>query len=108
MGAILTIDLGTTLFKLSLFDQTGRLIALVRVTPPIAKPTAGRWELSPVDLRRSVVEGIARLRVDAGRMVDAVEAVSFATQANSFVLMDAKNTPLTPLILWPDERAAAM
>ena len=37
-----------------------------------------------------------------------VEAVTFATQTNSFVLLDAEDRPLTPLILWPDRRAAQL
>jgi xylulokinase len=31
--------------------------------------------------------------------------VTFATQTNSFVLLDAEDRPLTALILWPDRRA---
>ncbi len=31
-----------------------------------------------------------------------MEAVTFATQTNSFLLLDADNRPLTPIILWPD------
>ena len=38
----------------------------------------------------------------------AVEAVTFATQTNSFVLLDAACRPLTPIILWPDSRAAGL
>src|SRR4029079_16194067 len=35
-----------------------------------------------------------------------VAAVSFATQANSFVLLGERDEPLTPIVLWSDQRAA--
>jgi xylulokinase len=34
--------------------------------------------------------------------------MSFATQANSFVLLDERAEALTPIVLWPDERAAEL
>ena len=35
-----------------------------------------------------------------------IEAVAYSSQANSFLLLDERDRPLTPLILWPDRRAA--
>ena len=46
------------------------------------------------------------LRERAGGQWAEVEAVTFATQTNSFLLLDANTRPLTPIILWPDRRAA--
>ena len=34
MARILTIDLGTTYFKISLFDRSGRLCDTCRIAPP--------------------------------------------------------------------------
>jgi xylulokinase len=105
MARILVIDLGTTYFKISLFDRDGRLCDSCRIAPAVAGGESGRAEL-PIDaFRTAVAQGIAELRDRAGGLAD-VEAVTFATQTNSFVLLEADNRPLTPIILWPDSRAA--
>jgi xylulokinase len=106
MAKILTIDLGTTYFKTSLFDRSGRLCDTCRMAPPTAAAQAGWLELSGDGFCGVMARGIAELRTRAGGDLSDVEAVTFATQANSFLLLDAEDRPLTPLILWPDRRAA--
>jgi xylulokinase len=107
MAKFLTFDLGTTLYKVALFDEAGRLLAVRHVTPPVLHPTPGWWELDPRDPWRPLIEATRQLRqqIDA---FDDVVAVSFATQANSFVLLDEHDEALTPIILWPDQRAAEL
>jgi xylulokinase len=56
----------------------------------------------------SIEQGLTALRACDGCSFDDVAAITFATQTNSFVLLDANDRPLTSLILWPDERAKAM
>ena len=56
----------------------------------------------------AIAEGIAELRGPRRGGLADVEAVTFATQTNSFVLLDADDRPLTPFILWPDRRAAEL
>ena len=100
-----TIDLGTTYFKISLFDRNGRLCDTCRIAPPIVAPRDGYMELPADAFGNVIARGIAELRSRAGGDLSDVEAVTFATQTNSFVLLDAEDRPLTPLILWPDRRA---
>jgi xylulokinase len=102
---ILTIDLGTTYFKISLFDREGGMCHTHKFAPPVVAPRAGYMELPCEDLAGSLAQGIAEIRNRAGGDLENVEAVTFATQTNSFALLDAENRPLTPLILWPDRRA---
>ena len=104
---ILAIDLGTSYFKGCLFDQRGRIVA--RVQRPLAKqaPLPGHCELNPEWFRRTIAEVIAELGSTADGLAD-VAAVTFATQTNSFLLLDQNERPLTPIILWPDERARPM
>jgi len=105
VAKILSIDLGTTYFKISLFDREGRLCDTLRIAPPIVAPHEGYMELPADALGNVIVQGIAELRGRAGGDLSDVEAVTFATQTNSFVLLDADDRPVTPLILWPDRRA---
>lgn len=107
-GKILAIDLGTTYYKVSLFDRSGRLCQTCRIAPEIQNGPDGRMEMTAEAFRDAVQRGIDRLRGEtAGGLAD-VAAVTFATQTNSFVLLDADGNPLTPIILWPDQRAASL
>src|SRR5947207_13644924 len=107
MAKFLTFDLGTTLFKVALFDEAGRLLAVRRVTPPVLLSKAGWSELHPRRLQPTLVDAARELREEIGGFGDVV-AVSFATQANSFVLLDERGEALTPIVLWPDQRAAEL
>src|SRR5437868_11069136 len=107
MAKFLTFDLGTTLYKVALFDDAGRLLAVRRVKPFVLHPRPGWWELDPRTFQRPLVEAARELR-DAMGGFDDVAAVTFATQANSFVLLDEHDEALTPIVLWPDQRAAEL
>ena len=107
MSYFLGIDLGTSYFKAGIFDKAGHLKGLGRQYVP--KNTDGeRCELS-IDafwktIRRCLDEAIQM----AGISVTTIRSISYSTQVNSFILLDACQQPLTPLILWPDKRASGM
>jgi xylulokinase len=102
---VLALDLGTTCFKGALIDRDGRIRGLGRVL--VEKDCGGgRCEL-PVErfwrtLRRAVEHSLRQ----AGANVRDIRAISYSSQANSFLLLDEGKEPVTPLILWPDLRAA--
>lgn len=108
MPQVLTLDLGTTNFKACLFDEHGQLVALHRQSPVLAQNLPGTWELNP----RVFFDTVQNIIHEVGRQsptgLNAVEAITFATQANSFILLDQNKQPLTPLILWPDARATEL
>lgn len=104
-AVILAFDLGTTNLKAALFDEAGRLIAVERCpTPAIA--TFGRVEL-PVDRLCDHLTGLVQ-RLGTRADLQSVRGISFASQANSFALLDDQNKPLTPIILWTDDRARSI
>lgn len=104
MGKVLTFDLGTTYFKVCLFDEATRLVAQHRIAVPVERPTPGRCEL-PVDIFcRCLVNAVHEVGRRACGLSD-VTRVSFASQANSFTLLDEDSQPLLPVLLWTDERA---
>jgi xylulokinase len=108
MSKILAIDLGTTYLKMMRFDRGDGSYEVRQFDLPLRRDPAGRLEL-PVDAFETVLTRGFKEFQDrtAGGLAD-VEAVAFATQTNSFVLLDAKDRPLTPIILWPDVRAAEL
>lgn len=104
MSRILTFDLGTTCFKACVFDEAGQLLALARAATPIVSPQAG-WSEIPVEAFIGVLTGLVdELRGCDRAAVDGATAISFATQTNSFLLLDGDDRPLTPIIVWNDRR----
>ena len=105
MGFYLGIDLGTTYFKVGIHDDSGRLCGLGREAVP-KRVEGGRCELPVSDFWSTLKICIARALSDAKLAAGDITAVSYSSQANSFVLLDYCGEPLTNLILWPDRRAA--
>ena len=105
---ILTFDLGTSYFKFALVDRRGQLVEMCRIRPPLHDERPNIMELDARAFADILVDGVAQLEQRAPGSLASVKAVTFATQTNSFVLLDAGCRPLTPIILWPDERAAEL
>ena len=108
MAKILAIDLGTTYFKFALLDRSGRLCDTCRIEPPMAETETGRMELAADAFADAIGRGIAELRNRADSSLAHIAAITFATQTNSFLLLDDGDQPLTPIILWPDRRAESL
>lgn len=105
MGFYLGIDLGTSYFKAGVFDENGNLKGLGR---QFVKKEVGDGSICelPVPvfwgtLRACIGEAVQK----SGISPKEITAVSYSSQANSFILLDENDKPLTPLILWPDKRA---
>ena len=98
------IDLGTSYFKAGIYDDAGKLCGLGRVAVP--KVVAGdRCELPVEDFRDALRGCLAGALAEAGIGAADLAGLSYSSQANSFLLLDADGNPLTPMILWPDRRA---
>ena len=104
MSRYMGIDLGTTYFKAGVYDADGRLCGLGRESVPKVCEGA-RCELPVADFWKAVQNAISQALSDAGIPASAIDAVSYSSQANSFVLLDASLEALTPLVLWSDTRA---
>jgi xylulokinase len=105
MGLLLGIDLGTSYFKVGLFDPDGTLRGLGRVAVAAESPAPGRVELPTAlfwhRLRAGVRDALAQAQADPGE----ISGVSYSSQANTFVLLDGQGRELTPLVFWNDQRA---
>ena len=105
MEYYLGIDLGTSYFKAGLFDQHGRLKALGRQFVKKESDNGLTCELSVSGFRDTLKACVGEALLLADANISEVKAVSYASQANSFILLDQENDPVTPFILWPDKRA---
>jgi xylulokinase len=60
VSLLLGIDLGTSYFKVGLFDETGQLRGLGRVAVAKAEPQAGFCELAAAEFWRLLREALAQ------------------------------------------------
>ena len=106
MTTVLSLDLGTTFFKATLTDDTGQMLAVARRPTPIQRPRPDQRQIHAEDMYDTIANLVHELNRQAPRQLQSVAAISFATQTNSFVLLDENDRPLTPIILWNDERGS--
>ncbi len=104
MEYVLGIDLGTSYFKVGLFDKDMNMRGLGRVA--LEKDTQGNSECElPIErFWETLKKGLSIACEQAGADQSDIVAMSYSSQADSFVLLDENYTPLTPLVLWPDNR----
>ena len=104
MSLLLGIDLGTSYFKVGLFDDAGQLKGLGRVAVPKTAPAPGQCELAVEDFWRALRTGLSEALTQAGAVAGEIGAMSYSSQASTFLLLDERDEPLTPLIVWIDAR----
>ncbi len=104
MALLLGIDLGTSYFKVGLFAPDGALRGLGRVPVACHAPAPGRSELAAEDFWRTLREGLALALAEAGAAPGDIAGLSYSSQASTFLLLDARDRPLTPLVSWVDAR----
>lgn len=105
MSCILTFDLGTTYFKACVFNDAGELRGCARLPTPIDQPQPGFAQIDPSHFHQAIHQLACQLQTLCPDDWQRIKYISFATQANSFLLMDALDQPLTPIIVWTDRRA---
>ncbi len=100
MPYVLGCDLGTSYFKVSLVDEHGNCVGSGRVRTPkrqegsevLVHPEAF-WEALRTCFSQAVEEGGIDLR--------EIDALSYGSQATSFILADGDGKPVSDLYLWP-------
>ncbi len=77
---VLAIDLGTSYFKVCLFDNSLRLLAHQRVPAPVEMKAPGRCEMPVPAFERCIAMAVLKLARAVGSLSD-VKLISFASQA---------------------------
>ncbi len=107
---ILTVDLGTSVTKVTVWGEDGR-IAGGRSSLVSNYTVDNRAEQDPASWWPSVVAACdaarSSLGADAARVFGAIGALGFAAARQTFVPVAADATPLGPALLWSDRRAGA-
>ena len=104
---ILTIDMGTTAFKASLIDCSGREIAGATEEYQILTPGPGLAEMEVSEYIRIFKAATSRVIHKAAVSLDEIVTMGISCQAETSVFLDEQNRPVRPAIVWCDNRASA-
>ena len=100
---VLGIDIGTGGTRAVLIDAEGAVIAAETADhPPFASPNPGWAEQDPDDWWRAAVTAVKK--VVAKFPADSIAAIGLTGQMHGSVLLDKRDLPLRPALLWCDQR----
>lgn len=97
--AVAGIDVGTTGSKCCVYDENGVFLTET-FAPYQGRADAGTYELDA----EQIWEGTRRAVCQAAAKVPDIRAVAVTSFGESFVLLDEQDCPLTPLMLYSDNR----
>lgn len=105
MNAVIGIDMGTSYFKTGLFDlDSAQPLAIEAVPVNYDTPAPNHCEL-PVDQFWDIIKkSIVTVCEKASLSSENIKAIAYSSQANTLLLLDENDNPLTPLISWTDRR----
>lgn len=106
MNIFLGLDLGTTYFKCVVVSESGESLGLSRVAVETRHPQPGYCEIPFPDFTRIVKKAVENALEISGCSPGDVVSLSYSSQANSFALFDGGVSPISPVVLWTDERDA--
>jgi xylulokinase len=104
----IALDCGSTNFKVALFDEA--LHRLAQAKRPVRSLAHGIdcVELGADEIWQTTVGLIREACQQVGLDASQVTRLSITGQAQTFLLLDERGTPLTPLISWLDRRAESL
>src|SRR5215207_9543902 len=107
---VLAIDVGTTSVRAELYDRQGRDMrgSPMSAETPLTTSADGAATLDPeklLDVTIGVIDRALKAATDALGPRASVDAVAISTFWHSFLGVDERNRPTTPLLLWADSRA---
>ncbi len=101
------IDLGTTGIKVGLFDAHGAEVAFSSRAVAVERPAPGFAEFDAEGYAELAFEAVGEVLSSPGAECEAVRAIGFSSQAQTFVLLGSDDRPVHPSVSWLDVRAGA-
>ncbi len=96
------VDIGTGSTKVIALLPDGSVQAVHQQAYKTRYPQPGHSEQDPEDILQAVKQGIRQVALQMGA---SPAAVSFSSAMHSIMALDAQHQPLTPLIIWADNRS---
>lgn len=101
----LAADLGSTNFKVALFDAEGERVSEGSRPLPYLVRTNMRAELDPTAITECFMGCVQDALRSAGLPASVIQRVAFTSQAQTCCVCDENGQPLGPFISWTDSRA---
>jgi gluconokinase len=105
--AVVGLDLGTTSVKAAAYDGAGVILDSAEREYPLDSPAPGRAEQDPDVLVAEAASALGEVASALARRGVDIAAVSLSSVMHSLLAVDASGTPLTPVVTYADNRAAA-
>jgi xylulokinase len=105
---LLGIDVGTGGSRALVIDELGRVGASATVEHvPFASPQTGWAEQEPLDWWRAATEAVRAVLFSGEVTAEEIGCVGLTGQMHGAVLLDERDEPLRPAIIWCDLRTEA-
>lgn len=101
---ILGVDIGTGSTKAVALNDAGKVIYTTHASYPTLQPQPGYSEQAPELIWQAFIKCINQSVADLGQP----RAIALSSAMHSLLALDAQDTPLSNLILWSDNRSAAI
>ena len=105
MEYLITLDLGTTSVKTSLFNRNLTAVTSYAEEYSLLTPAPGTYELNPNTYWNACVTGIRRILEKSGISPDEIVSISLSTQGETLIPIDEVGNFLSNAIVWMDMRA---
>ena len=105
MRYILSLDLGTSAFKVALFDENGKITSSSTQEYSLITPDTLSVELNVDTYWSAFKAGLADTLKQAKVDVGDIKAFGLSAQGETLIFLDANNKVLRNAIIWMDNRA---
>jgi len=99
------VDVGTTSTKAIVFSATGEIKSISNHGYPIVVPQPGWAEQNPDEIFIHMLLAMQEAVHKAAVPPSTIAAVGFSGAMHSLIAVDANGQPLTPAIIWADNRS---
>jgi xylulokinase len=100
----LGIDIGTSAVKAVLVDEREAVVGEASAPVPSSEPRPGWSEQNPEDWWKATETAVGALRKDAPEAFRATAAIGLSGQMHGVTLLDERDVPIRPSIIWNDGR----
>ena len=105
--ALLTVDLGSTAIKTTLFDDELGILAVANREYQARTLDAVRVEIDAQTYWNAFADTVAEVMQKAAIRPEAIRALGWSSQSETLVVVGEDGEPLRPVIVWTDNRASA-
>jgi xylulokinase len=103
----LGIDLGTSGVKATLIDDDQAIVGSATASLDVSRPQPGWSEQDPRDWIAATERAVDALRAAHSDALAALRGIGLSGQMHGATLLDARDEPVRPCLLWNDTRAHA-